>query len=65
MHPLSRLTKPLLASALLLCCFSASASGTAAFSRLQLGVIDLTPSDSQAARYTLGSGGASVRRHQL
>ncbi|WP_192819864.1 PEP-CTERM sorting domain-containing protein [Janthinobacterium sp. HH01] len=60
MHPLSRLTKPLLASALLLCCFSASAnsasaSGTAAFSHLQLGVIDLTPSDSQAARYTLTS----------
>ncbi|MQA22496.1 PEP-CTERM sorting domain-containing protein [Rugamonas rivuli] len=60
MHPLSRLTKPLLASALLLCCFSASAnsasaSGTAAFSHLQLGVIDLTPSDSQAAGYTLTS----------
>ena len=60
MHSLSRLTKPLLASALLLCCFSASAnsasaSGTAAFSHLQLGVIDLTPGDSEAARYTLTS----------
>lgn len=58
MHTLSRLTKPLLASALLLCCFSASAnnasaSGTTAFSRLQLGVVDLTPNDSQAAQYTL------------
>lgn len=60
MPTLSLLTKPLLASALLTCCFSASASvptgrATSAFTHLQLGVIDLTPNDNQAARYTLTS----------
>ncbi|MYM91333.1 PEP-CTERM sorting domain-containing protein [Rugamonas sp. FT82W] len=60
MPTLSRLTKPLLASALLTCCFSASASvpsgsGTTAFTHLKLGVIDLTPNDGQAAHYTLAA----------
>lgn len=58
MHTLPRLTRPLLAGALLLCCCSASAnnaiaSGTAALRHLQLGVIDLTPNDGQTAQYTL------------
>lgn len=58
MSPLSRLSKPLLASALLLSCIGASAAtpsatGQAVISHLQFGVIDLTPNDSQAAHYTL------------
>lgn len=69
MPTLSRLTKPLLASALLLSCIGASAAipsatGQAAFSHMQFGVIDLTPNDNQAARYTLAFtevvGGAAV-----
>lgn len=57
MISLPRLTRPLLAGALLLCCSAASAAasatGRSAFSHLQLGVIDLAPGDSQAAYYTL------------